>query len=200
MPKFKTEYRLPKKGDGLFRESRDLDNGVDFPLDENYRHVFIWDGYLKAGNLLIQACEENNNLRHILIYPIIFNFRHAIELAMKWVFIKYGRYSSLPIDEDVLKRHDLWQLWKQCKKILNEFGSNSEEISYVEQLIKDFHDVDNNAEAFRYPIDKQGEVFPLPEHRIDLRNVRDVMEGLAIFFDGVDGQLGTNTGDLGWPI
>ena len=183
------KFRMPKMGDRLFRESQDLDIGVDFSGDETSRHWYIWDGYMTAGDLLIQNCKENNPERHILIYPILFNYRHAIELSMKWVIVEYGRYSSLHIDEDKIEHHNLWQLWKLCKEIITELGSESEYISYVEQLIKDFHDADNTAQAFRYPIDKKGVIFTLPDKMIDLQNILDVMEGLTGFFNDVDVQL-----------
>ena len=198
MPECKFEFRVPKKGDRLFRESQDIDSGVDFPVDDTSRHVFIWDGYMRAGDLLITACGENNHQRHFLVYPILFNYRHAIELAIKWVIVRYRRYSSFQIEDDELDSHKLWPLWMLCKKIIIELGSESEEISYVEQLIKDFHDVDKTAQAFRYPIDKSGTVFMLPNKIIDLQHIRDVMKGLASFFDGLDGQLDAHVSASDW--
>ena len=148
--------------------------------------------------MLVQACKKNDPERYYLIYPILFNYRHAIELAMKWVIVIYGRYSSLNIEVDKLEHHNLWELWKLCKKIIIELGSKSEEISYVEQLIKDFHDVDNTSQAFRYSIDKKGVVFKLPDEMIDPENIRDVMEGLTAFFNGVDVQLDEHTSSADW--
>ena len=43
---------------------------------------------MSAGAALIEACEEDSHERHFLIYPILFNYRHGIELAMKWVIGK----------------------------------------------------------------------------------------------------------------
>ena len=82
------ENRWPKKGDRLLRDSEDWDRGVEFSNDEISRHVHIWSGYMSAGAALIEACEEDSHERHFLIYPILFSYRHGIELAMKWVIAR----------------------------------------------------------------------------------------------------------------
>ncbi|MCZ6608449.1 MAG: hypothetical protein O7A66_00410 [Alphaproteobacteria bacterium] len=190
------KYRWPKKGDRLLRDSEDWDRGVEFANDEISRHVFIWSGYMGAGAALIDACEEHSHERHFLIYPILFNYRHGIELAMKWIIVQYGRYSTVKIGE--IEHHDLWQLWELCKQIIIEVGSESESIAVIEQVIKDFHDLDKSALAFRYSRDKTGALIALPDGMIDLQNIRDVMEGVSHYFDGVDGQLDHNAGAVDW--
>ncbi len=190
------EYRWPRTGDRLLRDSEDWDRGVEFSNDEISRHVHIWSGYMSAGAALIEACGEYSHERHFLIYPILFNYRHGIELAMKWVIARYGRYSSVKIDE--IEHHDLWKLWKLCKQIIIEVGSENESIAVVEQVIKDFHDLDKSALAFRYSRNKKGGLIALPDGMIDLQNIRDVMEAVSHFFDGVDGQLDHNAGAVDW--
>ena len=190
------ENRWPKKGDRLLRDSEDWDRGVEFSNDEISRHVHIWSGYMSAGAALIEACEEDRHERHFLIYPILFSYRHGIELAMKWVIARYGRYSTAEIGD--IEHHDLWQLWKLCKQIIIEVGGEDDAIAVVEQVIKDFHDLDKSALAFRYSRNKKGALIALPDGMIDLQNIRDVMEGVSHFFDGVDGQLDANASAVDW--
>ena len=144
------EYRWPKRGDRLLRDTADWDRGVGFARDQISRHVHIWAGYMSAGASLIQTCKDDPNDRHFLIYPILFNYRHGIELAMKWIVAMYGHYSSVRIG--YIAHHDLWQLWKLCKQIIIELGSEDEAIPIVEQIIKDLHDLDKSALAFRYDL------------------------------------------------
>ncbi|MHA1537912.1 MAG: hypothetical protein ACTSUD_10175 [Alphaproteobacteria bacterium] len=68
-----------------------------------------------------------------------------------------------------------------------------ESIPAVEQVIKDFHDLDEFALAFRYSRDKNGALISLPDGMIDLENIRNVMEAVSHFFDGADGQLDANS-------
>lgn len=95
------KYRWPRKGDRLLLESDDWDLGVDFSRDEISRHVHIWSGYMSAGEALIDACKADPHERNFLIYPILFNYRHGIELAMKWVIARYGRYSSAKVGDTI---------------------------------------------------------------------------------------------------
>ena len=179
--------RWPKKGDRLLRKCGEWKHGAGFSNDTTFRHSHIWDGNMRAGAILIGACEEDSYECHTLIYPILFNYRHAIELAMKWVIKMYGRYSTAQIDD--FEHHNLWKLWCLCKKIIVEVGSEGEAIPVVEQIIKDFHDLDSSGQTFRYSNSKAGTPVVLPDYPIDLLHIRDVMQGLAHFFDGVDAQL-----------
>ena len=150
---------------------------------------------MRAGEVFIEACQRDQHERHSLIYPILFNYRHGIELAMKWIIARYARYSSVNVGH--IRHHNLWQLWKVCKAIIIEVGSDDESIYAVEQIIKDFHDLDKSAVAFRYSRDKEDALIALPDRVIDLENIRDVMEAVSHFFDGADGQLDAHSSAVG---
>ena len=175
-------YRWPKEGDRLLRRSDDWNRGVEFSKDAISRHVHIWSGYIEAGSALVEACEEHEQQRHFLVYPIQFNYRQGIELAMKWIITMYGGRHAGDIEH-----HDLWQLWKLCRPII-ETGPD-EGTDFVEKIIKEFHDLDKSALAFRYWRDKSGVLIKLPDGIIDLQNIRDVMEGVAHYLEGADGML-----------
>ncbi len=185
------KYRWPKKGGRLLQESQDWDRGVDFAQDKISRHVHIWSGYIKAGSVLIDVCQQYTYERNFLIYPALFNYRHGIEQAMKWIVMQYGHYSNVEIND--FENHDLWQLWQLCKQIIIEVGSEESSILVVEQIIKDFHDLDKYSLAFRYAHNKDGSLIILPEEMIDVENIQDVMESISHFFEGVDGQLNANS-------
>ncbi len=124
-----------------------------------------------------------------MIYPILFCYRHALEMNMQWIIGTYGhRYGvSLPTKKD----HTLDSLWECCKTIFTDPDNESAVVgaSTVEKLIKEFHHLDTRAEAFRYPVKKDGTLIRLPNVAIDLTNLRDVMESLKNFFSGADGHL-----------
>lgn len=188
-------YRWPKKGDRLLRASDNWDRGVEFSAHPVSRHVHIWNGYIRAGEALIEECAKDSVDRHFLIYPILFNYRHGLELAMKWIIDRYGHYAGVRLQE-AERDHDLWGLWRRCKQVIIEVGSEGEDdeaLCVVEQIVKDFHDLDKSAMAFRYSTDKKGTTIKLPDTSVDLENVKDVMEALNNFFTGVDGQLDANS-------
>ena len=83
------------------------------------------------------------------------------------------------------------------KEIVLELGSDDgNTLEVVEQVIKDFHDLDKSGQAFRYADAKRG-TFKLPEDAIDLGITREVMKGVDNVFAGVYGQLDDNVSAAG---
>jgi len=101
---------MTKREDRLLHDSEYWNRGVDFSRDEISQYVYIWSDYMSAGASLINVCQEEFQERHFLVYPILFNYRHGIELAMKWTISTYGLYSSAEIGK--IERHGLWTPWK----------------------------------------------------------------------------------------
>jgi hypothetical protein len=182
------EHRWPKKGDRLLRTSDNWETAANFSPHQISRDVFIWGGYMEAGATLVDEAERRPHERSSLVYPILFNYRHGLEAAMKWTVEQYGRLAGVTLDE---LDHDLWSLWNKCKKILETVPhpAPDETARAVEQIVKDFHDLDRNALAFRYSKNKKGTTILLPDNPIDLQNVQHVMEAVDNFFKGVDGML-----------
>lgn len=182
------DYRWPKKGDRLLRRSDDWDGGVRFSNQPISRHALQWVGYMSAADGLIELSTQDGyeHEQNVVIYPILFNYRHGLELAMKWIILHYSLERVLLSVEG----HDLWKLWKQCREIVEQYEPHDDEsIEVVEQIIKDFHDLDKAGITFRYGWGKDGKEIKLPDHMIDLENIRDVMQGAANYFNGLDGWL-----------
>lgn len=180
--------RWPRKGDRLLRPSSNWQDGVEFASRPISRHALQWDGFMSAGAGLVELCtrHEYNHERHFVIYPILFNYRHGLELALKWIIVVYGGKGIKGINDN----HNLWSLWKQCRAISERCSPNDEEATEaVEQVVKDFHDLDKSGTTFRYGWGKDGKVVELPDHLIDLQNIRDVMDGVSGYFIGLDGML-----------
>ena len=194
------DFRWPKKGDCLLRAEGGSPQNVTFEERGVTRHLFMWDGYMKAGAVLIDNCEHGDNLgRHTLVYSILFCYRHGLELALKWIIGRYGRIAAIVPANHM--HHNLLELWKVCKTVILELGSDGENdaLQAVEKLVKEFHDLDHGSFSFRYSTDKKGMVIYLPNESIDLFNIKDVMEGVTNFFDGVDAQLDYNaSADSNW--
>ena len=78
-----------------------------------------------------------------------------------------------------------------CKAIFTQIDDEGAAVSTstVERLVKEFHDLDIRAQAFRYSVTRKGDLLRLPDIAVDLINLRDVMQGLENFFSGADGYL-----------
>jgi hypothetical protein len=180
--------RWPNKGDRLLRASEDWQTAVHFESHQTSRDAFLWHGYMTAGAALIDEAERRSHDRHALVYPILFNYRHGLEIAMKWTIEMYGRLAEVRLDEP---DHNLLSLWKKCRRILEsvERRDEDEALDAVERIVKDFHEIDKSAMAFRYSTNKHGATILLPDKAIDLQNVQHVMEAVDNFFQGADGML-----------
>ena len=189
------ELRWPTKGDRLLRKSRGGASQTWFEAHGETRHYFIWAGNMRAAELLAASCENDRYESATLVYPILYNYRHAVELALKWIIMKFGDYASVEVGD--YEHHNLWKLWCVYKEIVLELGSDDgNTLEVVEQVIKDLHDLDKSGQAFRYADVKHG-TFKLPEDAIDLRNTREVMKGVEHFFGGVYGQLDDSVSTAG---
>ncbi len=182
------EMRWPRPDDRLLGKVLSWNNSVAFSDYPAERNALMLKGYFRAGHVLVDKCRENLNEGHTLVYPILFCYRHALEMVMKLTLDSYGHHFgvSTPMPD-----HNLWRLWESCKAIFSQIDNESAAVdtSIVEKRLKEFHELDTRAEAFRYPVNKQGTLIPLPCEAIDLINLRDVMEGLENFFSGADGYL-----------
>jgi len=152
------------------------------------RDAFIWDGYMTAGAALIDEAVRRPHDRHGLVYPILFNYRHGLETAMKWTIGLYGRLANVELDD---LDHDLLRLWRKCWAIFETAPRPAEDdtLDVVERIVIDFHELDKTAMAFRYSTSKNRATISLPDTAIDLQNVQDIMEGVNNFFHGADGLL-----------
>jgi hypothetical protein len=108
------QHLWPKKGDRLHKLSDDWDRVASFSPHQLTRDACIWDGYMTAGAALIDEAERSPTDRDVLVYPILFNYRHGLEAAMKWTIEQYGGLAGVSLPEK--KDHDLWTLWKLCKE------------------------------------------------------------------------------------
>lgn len=174
----------PKKGDRLLRSSDDdwLMTAM-FAADPVLREVCLWGGYMKAGAALIDEAQRQPLHRDLLLYPILFNYRHGLETAMKWIVELYGWLGN--VERDERDQHDLLALWRKCRTIFESVPEldGDEALEAVEQIVKDVHDIDKNAASFRYSKNQNGAMIKLPDKSIELRNVRDVMEAVDNFLN-----------------
>jgi hypothetical protein len=53
------QFRWPKEGDRLLRQT-DWDHGAGFSDNAFSRHIHIWDGYMSAGEALVEGLEQKS--------------------------------------------------------------------------------------------------------------------------------------------
>jgi hypothetical protein len=118
---------------------------IQFSDHEFSRHAHMWSGYMRAGAALIENCKRNTIDRSELIYPILYCYRHGLELVMKLIISRYWFYSEASFHK--IEHHDLWKLWQFCRPIILLVDTSTEDgsIDGIEQIIEDFHQVDKGS-------------------------------------------------------
>lgn len=179
------EYHWPEPGEQLVA----VDGGVTTACVN-----FSWDGgwegyaegYRRAAQCLVEHVDTTGRDQDFLVYPLVFLYRHAVELRMKQV-IKLGG-ALLATGDDFEDIHDLRRLWGAASAVLEAIWPESNaDHEAVRGLLTQLEDLDPDSYRFRYPVrpatkSRQPSLATDLRH-IGLRNLSDRMEGLVGFFD-----------------
>lgn len=177
------EVSLPDKNDRLFQPEENFFKGawISNPHD---KFVMYSEGYKKAAEVLYSFCKGNSFFNNTVVYPIVFLYRHFLELRLKELIVM--GYSYLDMVKDFPNNHNLLNLWNLYRNeiLVNVEDFDKDALNNVERLIKEFNQIDGNSFSFRYPVDTSKERKPsLSIDTIDLENFSKVMEKLIYFFD-----------------
>lgn len=146
-------------------------------------------GYKEAADVLVAHIETTGRGYAKLRYPIVFLYRHHLELVVKDLIRECC--STLERGADFPKHHFLDQLWRRCVGLLREISpaASPTEINETTRLFDELCRVDPASDAFRYPEDKTGNASVPAVADVDLSGVRDVVERISFFLDCIDASL-----------
>lgn len=147
-------------------------------------------GYkLAADELVDHALGEIKDMDK-LVYPIVFLYRHYLELRLKEI-VRQGK-DLLQEEGDFRKGRDghmLALLWDDAKEIMLKIeGHPAEEFGFCEHVVRSFSGDPQGAE-FRYPENQKGGASLEGVHAIDLNHVRTSFSTVAEFLDRVSGMI-----------
>jgi hypothetical protein len=189
----KTDFRWPKRGDKPFAEATESLNNALIADDDRTRLVLMTDGYKRAGDLMVRQTVEDRSSRDFLVFPILFNYRHFIELSLKYLLATFGPRVSI---DPNWKDHDLGILWHSFLEMLDCYATPDPDDadSVVGDIVAEFAKIDPQSYSYRYPVDKNGKPIPISQSALDLTNLADVMAGVEGYFTGCDGYLDSISG------
>lgn len=188
----------PRKGEKLFRgDLRDwknnacLNNGDEFAYRQGYR---------RGAQILVRAVQESECDQDFLVYPIVFLYRHHIELVLKRI-IKQAPYiierTLTKAEINHLGPHRLDMLWQDFKPmaaaISKAAGWNDlvqEDVEGIDDYIRQIFEVDPSSYSLRYAHSKQGSPsLPKELTHINLRHFGELMERLANYLYGLEAAI-----------
>jgi hypothetical protein len=155
-------------------------------------------GYTLAANRLAKALLRARRFSDYEAYPVVFLYRHALELSLKHVIYSSIELAALRYLEDVDRRlqnsHDLTQLSKTARDVLMllfpEDKSLRRVVSTFSATCDDLARIDPRSDGYRYPIDKNGKPSTKRHQVVNLQafaaRMSSVLEDLDTIHFGVN--------------
>jgi HEPN domain-containing protein len=107
-------------------------------------------GYKQAADIIVDYVKAKRGDQDFLVYPILFNYRQYIELALKGIL----RDARLLLDEPggVPPTHNLLDLWREVRPLLLRVEPNAEaDLKPTDEYFDRFARLDPTSFRFRYP-------------------------------------------------
>ncbi|MGD0009985.1 MAG: hypothetical protein ABSE93_15745 [Terriglobia bacterium] len=129
-------------------------------------------------------------------YPVVFLYRHALELYMKAVLLIGSPMLSIKGQQEVdrqklLTTHRLDKLMPELERIFDAYGwewdlgtEHFRTLDDFREVIAEFQDVDTRSYAFRYPLDTKGSAMLGPDFRFNIFEFCDVLDELFPVLEG----------------
>ncbi len=77
-----SEFRFPQVGDKLFNQSDIYFQSANINKFGHFRLEYMIEGYKHGADLMVERALEDRVALDVLIFPIIFCYRHYIELSL----------------------------------------------------------------------------------------------------------------------
>ncbi len=208
------ELGSPKNGDKIFIENEGLN--YDYAsinrtkgIDNKHSEFLIIEGYREATRELLINLLRDENIDWLKIdskiYPIVFLFRHYIEVMLKNTVRYYNILNDKTFSSEVgyIKNHSLFYFWNELKPFLvNNFENYDKSLKQdclntihaVESIILEIDDLDKSSFGFRYAfkgVKKINDpiVYSMPSFTIDLNNLNDVVIKVINYFEGINDEV-----------
>ena len=157
------------------------------------QHSFYpyYSSYEEVGNFLKEKIVDDNKKE--LFMPMCYMYRNAVELGLKRIIIEDShieRTKALKILRR--KKHSILGLWNSIVDEVDKYSNAPDDdttLNDTTQYIQAFHDFDQSSDLFRYPCNKNLQVYFAEEKVLDIENVASCFEELCNFLDAVDSML-----------
>lgn len=150
------------------------------------------EGYRRAADILINHIDESGRDQDFLVYPVLFLYRHHLELLIKQII---GLALALAEDPDKHQYkkddHNLNNLWPLAQKLILEVDDSyrPSDFKIVKEVVKALHQADERATDFRYARRNDGTRSLEGIHYVNTRRFGEKMGEVSDLLDGVDNGL-----------
>lgn len=182
-----------------FDEISDTSNFVtSFTNDPKGDFGAFAEGYTLAANRLAKLLLKARRFADYEAYPVVFLYRHALELSLKHVIyagVELAAFRRMDdLNEQLKNNHDLIDLSHTVGKVLSLLFPNDEMLgrlkTTVAAICQDWSEIDPRSDAYRYPIDTKGHPSTKKHQVVNLRalatRMAAVLEDLDTVHFGLD--------------
>ncbi|NKL95683.1 MULTISPECIES: hypothetical protein [Rhizobium] len=168
----------------LIAPAEDGAPSVEFRFGGGWRECRIWEGYLDASTILLRQILKRQGLANNLIFPALFNLRHAMEVALKW----HIHYAGGIVSKDA--GHSLNSLIDSFRRTADDLDDEASYISdYMLDRVSELAIVDPRSITFRYSTELDGSPIEIAPERWDLQRLIFTVDGLSFWLDNLSGQI-----------
>ena len=191
----------PRRGDQLVRgDLRDWKNNACLNGIGDGDQIAYKEGYRRGAEILIRTVQEIQSDQDYLVYPIIFLYRHHIELALKRIIVRAAfliERSLTDREKQHQGKHRLDVLWQDFKPMFaaickaNDWNEPApDEAAEIDDYIRQLSELDLDSFSFRFPRSKKGaRSLPKDLTHINLRHFGERIRRLADYLDGLDAEM-----------
>jgi hypothetical protein len=158
-------------------------------------------GYTLAANRLAGFLFEAQRFSDYEAYPIVFLYRHAIELSLKHIIYTSAKLAAFKhlddVDRGLQNSHDLKRLSGIVATLLATLFPKDaglrQAIAMVTETCREFSEIDPRSDGYRYPINREGQVSTNRHQVVNLRAFADRMSAVLEDLDTVHFGLNIET-------
>ena len=191
-----SECVLPEKGDILIKKPSDYRNLSIINRSTRLSNFMMPEAYYTIAIEALHKMREmqDNSVKDSIIYPILYNFRHYLEIIMKDSIrnfkIAHKEITSQQIGYE--GDHSLLKTWNKLKHYIS-FSENAvtEDFKSFEKLINEINRIDDQSFSFRYSYKAAKKIEKICEPifkdmiDVDLENLEKVMKKMHRFIEGI---------------
>ncbi|NYA15555.1 hypothetical protein [Serratia fonticola] len=150
------------------------------------------EGYRQAAEILISHIDASGRDQDFLVYPVLFLYRHHIELLIKQIIGLALQLADEPDKYQYKKdNHNLNTLWPLAQKLILEVDEcyRPSDFKIVKEVVKELHHADERATDFRYARRNDGTRSLEGIHYINTRRFGEKMGRVSDLLDAIDNGL-----------
>ena len=123
-------------------------------------------------------------------HPIVFLYRHALELYLKAIILVGSDMLTLKDQpkmerQQLFKTHNMDKLRQEVERVFAVYGwgwdlgnSNLGSVVYLRKVIGEFQKIDPGSYSFRYPVDTQGKASLEEDFRFNVFEFASILDDL----------------------